>query len=287
MTVGAVILNWNHADLTEAAVRSVAPSAHHVYVVDNGSDTRDLQRLRGLRSLASVTVLENGSNLGYAAGNNRGIAKALQDGHDAILVLNNDATVAHGSLEALAARLCTQSAVGVVAPVVVDAASGMVLHTVCTLDARLGRVSWGDSGKSVDAVDATVRTTPWVSGVAFLARSAVFESCGFFDPRFFCYFEDVDWSLRARRRGWRLEVVPTAIVAHHVGASSTAIHGHYYRARNRMFFLRWSLGKGAAVGVLLSMRPIFAMLAALVRRRHFRVALHGVLRGWVAGIVEA
>ncbi len=85
MDIAAIILTWNQSELTEVAARSVATDVNKVYIVDNGSRHEELERLRAFAGANDITLVENGRNLGYGAGNNTAIARALQNGHEALL----------------------------------------------------------------------------------------------------------------------------------------------------------------------------------------------------------
>src|SRR5690348_9251432 len=84
VTVAVVIVNWNRADDTIRAVRSLPPVAH-VIVVDNGSTDGSAQRIS--TACPDVVLVEAAENLGFGGGNNRGVARALELGADQILLL--------------------------------------------------------------------------------------------------------------------------------------------------------------------------------------------------------
>lgn len=285
MDIAAVILNWNQAELTEVAALSVASDAAHVYLVDNGSRNDDLVRLRSLAQRQGMTLIENGRNLGYGAGNNPGIARALDDGHEALLLMNNDAWAEAGALDALVARLATAARVGAVQPMVL-AETGEVLHTTCSLDTRRGGMSWDETGRSPTDVDTSARPTDWLSGEAFLARAEVFRQVGSFDERYFIYFEDVDWSLRARRAAWKLETVGTAVFGHAVTASMPSVGAAYHYARSRALFLRYGLGMSRLRAAALCV-PIEARhLASFTRHGRFGQVGRGVVPGLASGLAS-
>jgi GT2 family glycosyltransferase len=282
--IAAVILNWNQAAMTEKAAMSVLDDVDSVYLVDNGSRLDDRDCLERFSRAAAMTFLGNDTNLGYAGGNNVGIRRALSDGCDAVLVMNNDATACTGAVQALADRLQTVPHVGVVSPTVVDVPSGRVLHTACRLDLENGRAGWEDGGISLEDVQPAPRPTGYVSGEAFLARTAVFRECGVFDERFFCYYEDVEWSVRVRRSGWELEVVPSAVFGHVGGGSGAGLDGAFYRARNSPLFLRWGLGKSRRDAIVISAGQQLMRIARQLRRGHIRTAFAGTAAGWANGI---
>jgi GT2 family glycosyltransferase len=282
-SVAAVILNWNRADLTSECMAAVSRQVDRVYVVDNGSREDDRELLRDAAD-ARTTVLANPENLGYAGGCNRGVHAALADGFSAVLVLNNDAFPDPGAVGRLKVRLRSSQDIGAVGPAVVRRGTREVLHLGCSLDTRTGRGRWLDSGSELTELDRAVRTTDYIGGEAILVRSELIEAVGMFDERYFCYFEDVDWGLRARRAGWRLEVVPDAVFEHVASATSAGLVGAYYRARNQPLFLRLALGRSRASALVRSAPAELLSMASLLRRRRLSLALRGVARGWLDGV---
>ena len=107
-----ILVNWKNAPLTLRAAHSIAPQMRegdHLVVVDNGSDDDSLTVLReGLDELrraadpARVSLVNAGTNDGFGAGVMAGAAGLSED---AVVLLNNDATVRDGFLDALLAPL--------------------------------------------------------------------------------------------------------------------------------------------------------------------------------------
>lgn len=93
--VGVVVLNWNGWRDTVECLRSlhslIYPN-YQIIVVDNGSTDGSVERVRGV--FPSLPLIETGKNLGYAGGNNRGIARALDMAAEYVLILNNDVKIA-------------------------------------------------------------------------------------------------------------------------------------------------------------------------------------------------
>lgn len=281
-SVAAVILNWNQASLTLECVASLRSEVDHIYVVDNHSDDADLYLLRDVRD-GSVTLIRNYTNLGYAGGCNEGVSVAVDAGFDTILVMNNDAFPDPGSVRLLVARLDAAPSLAAVGPAVVRRPGRTVLHSVCQLDHRTARTNWPELGAPIEALGKEPRPTDYLSGEVMLIRSSVIKNLGMFDSRYFCYCEDVDWSLRALRSGWRLEVVPEAIFEHVVSASSAGRVGTYYRARNLPLLLRVACGRSRLVALLLSATTEIRRCAAFLRRRNL-AAVRATLRGWLDGV---
>src|SRR6266498_5374030 len=95
-SVWIVVLNWNGQADTLACLESLQQlhyAERRVVVVDNGSTDGSVDALRSAGSRLAMEIIEAGTNLGYAGGNNLGIRYALDRGADFILILNNDTTV--------------------------------------------------------------------------------------------------------------------------------------------------------------------------------------------------
>jgi GT2 family glycosyltransferase len=284
MNVIAVMLNWNQAELTERAAMSVVTQVDTLLVVDNASAIDEQERLAGFaRRQSNVEYLQTGANLGYAGGCNRGIAAALLLAPDAILVMNNDAFLEANTVALLCGAL-DESQVGAVAPAVYEYEHpDIALHVECELDPRTGKARWRHRGTPRAMMDTSARPTDYVSGEVFVGRAEVFRACGVFDESYVSYYEDVEWSLRVRRAGWKLLAVPAAAAMHMVGASGSSARGEYLRARNRVRLLRNALGQGRVEALVRAAPQTLLAAGANARRKRIRVALGGPLRGWVAG----
>ncbi|MGH2829193.1 MAG: glycosyltransferase family 2 protein, partial [Actinomycetota bacterium] len=235
MKVVAAVLNYRRADDTIACVASVRKDAPDiaVVVVDNGSGDGSADRIQA--GAPGAKLVRSATNLGYAGGNNLGIAEALHQSADAILILNNDLVLEPGCVASLREALQTHASWGIVAPLsllpgpegVVDFFTGRVLLAQAALQApgrdepRGGRFTQPEE-------------TEYVTGSAMLVRRAVFERVGLLDQRFFLVWEDVDFSLRARDAGFTLGATPNAVVRH----ARSASFGHEASPLQRYFFVR-------------------------------------------------
>lgn len=213
-----------------------------VSVVDNASGD----------DFPGYKVIHNSSNLGYAGGNNIGIKKALEDGAEFIWILNNDTVVAPDCLAELLLAARRHPAGGIFGARIYFA-PGHEFHKERYRKTDAGRVLWWAGGRfdwanvmtvhrGVDEVDTgqydREEKTGAITGTAMFIRREVFEKTGFFNEKYFLYFEESDFCLRARRAGFELWYVPAAVVWHKNAGSSGAgsdLHD-YYITRNRLLF---------------------------------------------------
>ncbi|MEJ2557919.1 MAG: glycosyltransferase family 2 protein [Anaerolineae bacterium] len=213
-----IVLNWNGGRDTLdclASLRRLDYPCCEVVVVDNGSTDGSTQAIR--ESFPEVWVIETGANLGFTGGNNVGIRHALDREADYVLLLNHDTEVASDSLTQLVRA----------AEAAIDPQRGQ---------AQMVGIDEPDSGR----YGSTPREVDFVSGCALLVRSSVLEQVGLLDERFFAYYEEVEWCIRARRAGYHILSVPEAKVWHKISPGRRAASPvvHYYMTRNRLLLLK-------------------------------------------------
>jgi GT2 family glycosyltransferase len=250
--VGAVVLNWNGGDMTLACLQSLARVEYpelDVVLVDNGSSDGSVERVR--REHPGVDVVENGANLGFAAGNNVGIRRALARGAEMVLLLNNDAEATPGLVrELVTAAVCVPDAGMLGALVLLHDQPERVWYAGARWDPVAQRFEVRDCGKPLDEpCHGGIAETAFVPGCAMLVRAEVCRDVGLMDERYFLTWEEVDWCARARRAGWRSLVVGRARARHRVSASfggdGAPLH-RYFMERNRIRYIRAHMGRRAA-----------------------------------------
>lgn len=243
MKVVAVVVNWNGgAENLRCldALLAERPSIAHVLLVDNASS--DGSRELVARRCPEVEIVDSGSNLGYAGGNNLGLRRALELGAEAVLVVNNDVVVERGSVARLAGALEESRDVGIVGPRVVFRddparlwAAGGVLTWRQNLTTLRGFGARDGEGFRRD-VDVD-----YVPGCALMLRRDALGALGGFDERYFAYTEDVDLGLRARRAGFRSRCIGSARAFHQPSSSTGGGYNprrKYMMAVNSVHFLR-------------------------------------------------
>ena len=254
--VGIVIVNFNGTDDTLECVRSVVKVRYpnfRTYVVDNGSTVSPREKLSP--HLDDVTLIENDANLGYTGGNNVGCRRALEEKVDYVLLLNNDTTVDPGFLDPMVDAMERDDRLGMVTPKIYFYGQDRVFWAY---GAAVGRWTGRSPHLGVYRKDTgqfdSIREVDRITGCAMFVRREVFERVGFLDDRFFIYCEELDWCLRTRRAGWRLEVVPESVIWHKGHRDSGRIGRPfiaYLQTRNQLLMLRkqsgvFALGGGTA-----------------------------------------
>jgi GT2 family glycosyltransferase len=264
----AAVINHEQAELTAATVASFISAVSdpcELLVVDNGSSAAGLSDLRA-RLLDQVEVLDLPENGGYGSACNAAIREAIRRDADYVWVLNNDLVVRDDPLPALLDVLESDPQVAAAVPVTVDMETGhTVLGAGVDLHIARGRARHRFEGDAVTRLPRDPYETDAVEGACMLIRSSAISSIGGFDEGFFMYWEDTEWSVRARRAGFRLVVVPRARVSHHVSMSSTPIDRMSLILRNRVRFVRACGTTGEQIAFLLYYAALWLPAYTLAR----------------------
>ena len=219
--LAVVILNWNLPEDTITCIESLGSAAGRdmqIIVVDNGSTDDSVMRFRQHFGSA-VTLVQNGSNLGFAAGVNVGIERALADGAEYVLLLNNDTIVASDMIDRLLSAASAQPRAGVVAPVIYYHDEPQRIWRYADKQYRWFPVPMQCSPSALEGVNDPFHVD-YVTGCGVLISRAVFEAIGGFDARYVMYFEDADFCRRARAAGFEIWCVPQARMWHKVSLSA-------------------------------------------------------------------
>ena len=239
-SVAIVVLNWNGYFDTARCLRTVLqvdyPSVVPI-VVDNASTDGSYEELRS--GFPQVEIIRAERNLGYAGGNNLGIARALETDARYVYVINNDTEVPAASIARLVATMEADEGIGQLGPLIHDATCGLIgaaggtIHWPTVEPRQIGHLE-EDRGQFVDTAEVG-----FVPGTAIFARAAAIRDVGLIPEHYFIYFEDVDWSLRFQAKGWKTMVEPRAGIMHYESATMGQ-HSPiklYYQVRNNLLFL--------------------------------------------------
>jgi len=211
--------------------------AVRVFLVDNA---RSLDPSAAeLAPPLAIDILRPPCNLGFAEGCGWGITAALDAGVDYIFLLNNDAVVSRDCLEILVSAAKHTPGAGILSPQIA------FQEEADTVWYGGGEFSpWGRGPRHTEwrhrvDIDRPTADVDYATGCAMLIDPAVIHKVGAFDTRLFAYCEDVDFSLRARRAGFRVLVVPAALVHHGTTyADQRRSHRVYYSIRNLLEVMR-------------------------------------------------
>ena len=229
--ISVVIVSWNTRELLRDCLRSVFTEPTgltlEVFVVDNKSTDGSVEMVR--HEFPGVHLIENETNIGFAAANNRAFPVCRAD---KILVLNSDTVVRAKALRMLAQFLDRHPDTAAVAPKLEQSHAVDILGCGRQLSLRTAANHWLFLARMFPQLpafegvyyyrgkhDVRVREVDWISGACMLVRRSVIEQVGALDEHWFMYAEDQEWCARMKKHGWKIYHLPEAIVEHRHGAS--------------------------------------------------------------------
>jgi len=237
MSLAVILLNWNNSIDTIRCVRAIDAWQRlrpEIWVVDNGSQDESVARLQA--ECPNIRLLLCEHNLGFAAGNNLAIRRAMEAGATRLFLLNNDAAIGEDDVVQLMATLQTSPRAGIVGSLLRDP------PPLARLQAAGGRnVAWHVATHRLDLPKSEEPfPVDYVPGTAILISSEVFRTAGLLDERYFISGEIADLCLRARRHGFACLIDPRTTTFHDTGRSSDLREAFYayYFLRNRFLYVR-------------------------------------------------
>ena len=244
--VSIIIVNYNGIDDTLECLNSLKSLSYpncEVIIVDNASRNASSALDKIYNDFPNVKIISLGQNLGFAGGNNVGIDYALkQQKAEYILLLNNDTAVAPDFLKKMIEAGESDEEIGIVG-------AKIYYHSDPTrIWYNGGHFSWTDGGKheeynrlDANPNDAKIKPTKFITGCAMLIKAKIILNIGLMDESFFMYYEDIDWSLRAKEAGYKTAVATSAHIWHKVSRSAIGMgepKRHYYHIRNALLLAK-------------------------------------------------
>jgi GT2 family glycosyltransferase len=272
---GVVILTYESREPLREALASAFNQTYaevEVVVVDNASTDGTVEMVR--RDFPRAILIQNPDNAGTAA-INLGIERALRDGCESVVLVDSDAILDGDALTKLAGVLDSHPKVGVAGPSCYEN-DYFGASPVVSVDPRSGLL------RTVKYVKETSETD--CIGIAMI-RKQVFQKIGMIDPAFFAYYQDTDFSLRARRHGFGIVIVPETKF-HHLGAFGTGkvcgLRG-FISFRNRALLIRKNFSSRNFLWFYLSMPvalvKILAQWIQLRQGREFQATIISAISG--------
>jgi GT2 family glycosyltransferase len=308
-TVSALVVTWNSLGYIEeclTSLRGQGPIIKEIVVVDNGSADGTVE---WLRRQADVTLIEEDVNLGFAAANNRGLARCSGG---AVLLVNADVKLAPDYVDRCLGHMSREDIGSVTGKLLRAEPAGVIDstgHNVYGLGWAENRGEMAPDGPSFDRGQEVFG----VCAAAGLYRASALASVTIdgeiFDESYFSYIEDVDLDWRLRWAGWRAWYEPEAVAIHHRSVTGARFSAPLMRhiLKNRLLTVvknydrRWLLRQGFGVAAFTTVKtadfgrrhPLAAMglvdfarlLPAAMRKRRavksLRRASSAEMRGWL------
>jgi len=276
-----VIVSWNSrpqlAACLQSLLKSGLPKGASIVVVDNSLKS-EIQE--GIPGTPPFSILHPEKNLGFGGGCNLG---AAQGKAPFILFLNPDILFPLGSMQKLIAYTQADTLpenTGIIGVQLLNP-DGSIQKNVARfpvfkdlfprmlgLDRVFPKLFKSHYIKDMDY--SQNHLVDQVPGAFFLVKRELFETLGGFDERFFMYYEDVDFSYRAHRAGWKTLYLAEISVQHVGGGSTEQIKGRrlFYSLRSRVLYAGKHFGRMRAAAL------IFGILILEFPARLLRALIH-------------
>ena len=283
--VGIVISNYNGWQDTVQCLESLQKQTYRdfeIILLDDASTNDSVQQLQ--KHLTENTVfLPQEANVGFAAANNVGMRRALADGCDWVLLLNNDTVAAPDFLENLL-RETPAGAVSCPKMLFLDPPDE-IWFAGGELDRATGKVRHLGGHEKDGPAFAEKKQVSFITFCCVLLPRQVIEQVGFLDETLFMYCEDVDYCIRLADAGVPLWFLPDARIWHKAGGSAGGMLSVYYITRNTLYLTCKGKSKGyiraRTLPVLIAGAARYALTKLLGRKKGRSYgAFRGALDFW-------
>ena len=217
-------------------------SLHEIIVVDNNSTDGSVNMIKN--EFPKCIVIENKKNVGFSKANNIGIDYALKNNYDYTILINNDTIVEKNLIEVLLKTAQAKSFL-VVQPLILNYNGKEIWNAGGRINYFFG--NFITIKKLGNSLNSSHELTEWFTGCCCLFKTKIFKDIGKLDERFFAYYEDVDFSLRLKKYGYKIGFTSKTQIYHYESFSSISNNSkggklspyvHYLNIRNHILILK-------------------------------------------------
>jgi len=255
MKLAIISVNYHSDEDTLSVIKNleknIVPKGNilRFYIVDNSRSSNFKQEIE--KHKFCVYIDSPMGNIGFAAGNNLGLKRALDDENDLYILINNDTIVPEDFVKKVLDSHIEEKSIGALGGLIYFA-KGFEFENRYKKE-ELGKVIWYAGGKydwknvyashiGVNEVDNgqyhKAAETDFITGCLFITKKEVLQKVGLFDERYCLYFEDSDLGLRIKKSGYKIMIDPSIKIWHKVAQSSGigSPLNDYFLTRNRLVF---------------------------------------------------
>ena len=241
--VSAIVLNYNRVDALLECINSLLKQEYpltEIIVVDNNSSDESGSAIKD--NFPTVKLIENDRNYGAIEGKNIGLRAALKNDPDFIFLLDNDLVADPKCVSQMVNLGISEKNIGMVGAKIYDYDhKDVILSCGSKIDFTQNIIrQYGRGEKDVGQYDKVMDVDHLGAGHT-LIKKQVFDLVGILDSKFIGYgYEDVDFSVRAKKAGFRIVCCPSAIVWHkpHSGIGNYSFNKKYLEAKNSIYFMK-------------------------------------------------
>jgi len=292
LSVAILIINWKKYDLTFQCINSVLKSSFDNFKIILIDNEFQKNKLNIYSSNKKIKIIFNKKNEGFAKANNQGINYALENKHDYILLLNNDTRIRNNLIENLVMHSQSNN-LSIIQPLILNSKGDKIWNGGGEINKFFGIFKTKFRERNFKSNLNFNLETDWFTGCCCLFKSQIFRDEGKFDENFFAYYEDVDYSLRLKKKGYKIGLLTNTYLIHHSSMSSKSEksfegklnpHVHYLSIRNHIYLLRKHSNNFNICGVLLNQffKIISYSIYFLIRLRFKKLKM--IYKGLIDGI---
>ena len=206
MKIAVIIISYNFHRWIDRCLGSLRLSTHpiDILVIDNGSQDDTVQILT--QNYPEVLLIQNHENLGFGHANNIGMQWALQNGYDAVFLLNQDAWIAPDTIETLSYLITKYPQYGVISPVHLTGKGGK--------DLDHGFATYVGYRRKEMLPDEEIVTAAFINAAFWMIPTQVLRKIGGFSPLFYHYGEDKDFVNRLAFHNYLIGYSPLVTGCH-------------------------------------------------------------------------
>ncbi|MEK7550207.1 MAG: glycosyltransferase [Patescibacteria group bacterium] len=286
-SISVVIVTRNRNKELSLCLKSILAQSQkidEIVVVDNASSQR-------VKKTSSINVIRSETNLGGAGGRNLGL---LHTKGQFVLFMDDDAVADRQMVKELIKVITTDSKIGIVQPKIYEMGKPDIIQGVGHgINLKTGRVfGIGVHQKDVGQFEKVIEIP--MAGCTWLVRRDVFDKIGDYDEEIFIPYEDSDFSIRARKAGYKIFYVPKSR-AWHTGAKKTFINPwlqwlgittperSFRVSKNKIIFMKKHAQKNNFLVFMFFYEPIYIVLHSLII---LMTARFDVLSNYWKGIIS-
>ena len=276
--IAIIIINWKKYDLTLNCIDSVLKSSYKnfkIILIDNEAQNSFPDEIN---KSEKIKIIKNENNEGFSKANNQGIKYSIKNGFDYVLLLNNDTLIKNDLIDSLIQQSSTYNQ-KIIQPLILNYDGSKIWNAGGKINNFFGTFQTFEKGKGFNNFKRNRTYTDWFTGCCVLIKVEIFNHVGYFDERFFAYYEDVDYSIRLKKMGYSIALMTNSYLQHYESASSKSMNKiegnlspyvHYLNIRNHILLLKKHSKSFNLIGVLLyQLVKIFSYLVYFLIRFRF------------------
>lgn len=245
-SVSIITVNYNQFQVNIDFLKSIKEhqGSHNLELifVDNGSLKQHEELYKEI--YPALIYIRSAENLGFAGGNNLGIAVAK---NDYLFFLNNDVEISPNFIDTMVATMENNREIGLLSPLILFFDEPNIIQYagftgMNYITCRNKSIGGGEINEQQYATDD--RETGYCHGAAMMCRRSDLETVGMMAENYFLYYEELDWCERFKKAGKKIWFIGSTYIYHKesISVGKESRLKTFFMTRNRMLFIRKNRG---------------------------------------------